>query len=323
MLVFFVVSFCIAKHSKADYPNWAFAKYVYEYGQLEKIELLDGLDLSNRNLFNNSITRRLGELRNITFDNSRLSYSALVETTFINCSFRGTNLFQVDASDTGFKDCDFTDADISKATFYHMYPHNLMQTVNYKNKDLSNIKIETWKYWDDTETIDTSCDFTGFNLENAWLPRDVEKCNFTDARINGTRLYGVRWKGADSYLPSFSKEQLTTTHNYKIGIFLGTQFSGVDFSHVDFSGMNLTGCKFEQGNTGIDAVYLVNYSNFDQTNIENAVISGCDFSGAENLTLDQIKSTWNYKVGRMEGITLPSKLQEQLDAERQVEGKSL
>jgi len=49
-----------------------------------------------------------------------------------------------------------------------------------------------------------------------------------------------------------------------------------------------------------------------------SVFSDCDFARTEdNLTLDQIKSTWNYKVGRMEGIVLPQELQEALDIERQ------
>jgi len=38
----------------------------------------------------------------------------------------------------------------------------------------------------------------------------------------------------------------------------------------------------------------------------------------KNLTLAQIKSTWNYKHGRMEGVELPDELADALKAEEKL-----
>ena len=76
-----------------------------------------------------------------------------------------------------------------------------------------------------------------------------------------------------------------------------------DFTGLDFSGFDLTGTHFARNLKGI--------------NLTNAVITSGDFSRATNLTLDQIKSTWNYKTGNMEGVILPKEIQEVLEAERQ------
>jgi O-phosphoseryl-tRNA(Cys) synthetase len=56
---------------------------------------------------------------------------------------------------------------------------------------------------------------------------------------------------------------------------------------------------------------------FKGANFTDAIISGCIFTNnVKNLTVEQIKSTWNYKVGRMDGIKLPPDIQKALDAEK-------
>ena len=297
ILISFVAFLGIITHAKADYPNWAFSKYIYEYGRLEKIELNDGLDLSNRNLFNNSINRELNELRNIRFDNAQMGYCSFAETTFVNCSFRGAKLYQVDAGDTGFVDCDFTDADISRSVFSGLLFENIIQTKNYKEKDLSNISIGFWSEAHPSKTDEKAgLDFTDFNLENASLPYQATGCIFTNAKIAGAQL-------------TLSKEQLMSTHDYMKGSLVKITFKGVDFICMNFSQINLTGCRFER-----DGGMKVKLKDADFT---NAVISDCDFSAVEDLALNQIKSTWNYKVGRMEGIKLPNEIQDILDAEKE------
>jgi hypothetical protein len=104
-----------------------------------------------------------------------------------------------------------------------------------------------------------------------------------------------------------------------------------DFSDYDFSGKDLSGFRFR-------------YCYFNNTNFENSNISGVHFyknftspfhpyfpecgpflpfspfleKNVNNylLTSNQIKSTWNYKHNRMEGIVLPERIAEELAAEK-------
>ena len=60
--------------------------------------------------------------------------------------------------------------------------------------------------------------------------------------------------------------------------------------------------------------------NFHGVDFTDSIISRCVFieevSEVQNLTLEQIKSTWNYKAGRMSDILLPKAIQQALDAEQ-------
>ncbi|MDR1477930.1 MAG: pentapeptide repeat-containing protein, partial [Planctomycetaceae bacterium] len=71
---------------------------------------------------------------------------------------------------------------------------------------------------------------------------------------------------------------------------------------LNLSQFNLTGCQF--------------LGDLTDVNFTDAVISKCDFGWLSNITIDQIKSTWNYKTGRMNGIKLPEEIQKTLDAEK-------
>ena len=51
------------------------------------------------------------------------------------------------------------------------------------------------------------------------------------------------------------------------------------------------------------------------------MITNCDFAnyhvcGNKGLTTEQIKSTWNYKHGHMEGIILPKDIADALQQEK-------
>ncbi len=98
-----------------------------------------------------------------------------------------------------------------------------------------------------------------------------------------------------------------------------------DASNYDFSNKELCGFRFHN-------------CNFTNANFENTVITGVHFfknisshydpistynnrflptgEKAYGLTLDQIKSTWNYKHNRMEGIVLPERIAKALAAEK-------
>ena len=121
---------------------------------------------------------------------------------------------------------------------------------------------------------------------------------------NGSR--GLRLFGDCEFIGGTAKGTLEQFANFAAGDLTGTRFDTVDFSGVNLATQNLTRCSFR------DCI-------FEDTNFEDAIISGARFSVFRSkdghLTLDQIKSTWNYKHGRMEGIRLPEKLAKALGKE--------
>jgi uncharacterized protein YjbI with pentapeptide repeats len=296
---------------QGDFPDKGFSRYVYQ--RTVDMELQDGIDLSYKYLPDASFTRALGDLRDINFTQADLQHSDFSETTYINCNFTRAKMRGVESLDAAFVNCDFTDADITGATFELLSSENIKQTRNYKKRMLANTKI-------------MHCDFGGeldlsnFDLENAVLPKGVVSYDFTDARIKGVSVIGV----AFDYIsppdkikksPSFTKEHLYTTKDYKSGAIIGVTFCLVDFRNVNFLNMNLSGCTFSKLYYGSgDTSSGCDFKNADLT---DAVISNCDFTDTMNLTLAQIKSTWNYKVGRMDGIELPKSIQDELDKEKE------
>lgn len=304
--------------------------YVYYFG--EKHELKPGTQLINKFLRGQGFEKEYGRLYDVNLDRSNLESAYFGKTAFIRWSFRGTNMRNIKTEWTEFIDCDFTGANITGAQFEQLSTKNLAQTVNYsKYRNLSNIKIETWTHgsspdnlkrelaqrdedsnWSAPDPNDTGFDFSECNLENSWLPDNLKGCDFTDAQINGARLASAVLKDGSR---SFTMKQLKSTHTYKTGALVNVTFEGMDFSDMDFTSMNLTGCRLLLTPIGISVLALK--CNMQNAVFTDAVISNCDFRGTENLTLEQIKSTWNYKNNRMVGITLPEEIQAALDAEKE------
>jgi uncharacterized protein YjbI with pentapeptide repeats len=147
----------------------------------------------------------------------------------------------------------------------------------------------------------------------------MEGCNIKDALIQGSSFDGqVDLEYVENPDPKtqtaypkvcrfqktgITKEQLLTTRDFKFAYVSNVSFSDVDFSHSDFSNMNFSGCYF-----GMTKHLGGNGCNFTGVKLTDAVISNCNFRGAVNLTAEQIKSTWNYKNGRMTAVILPKYL---------------
>ena len=66
-----------------------------------------------------------------------------------------------------------------------------------------------------------------------------------------------------------------------------------------------------------DSIISVSVNTENGLDITDSVITDCDFTDFKGLTLENVKSTWNYKHGRMEGIKLPEEIQKALDAEKE------
>ena len=91
---------------------------------------------------------------------------------------------------------------------------------------------------------------------------------------------------------------------------MDVQMYNMDISGLDLSHFNLTGCVFGS---------IRNSTNVSEVIFSDAIITKCNFWQSIGLTTEQIKSTWNYKHGRMDGVILPQDIQAALDAEK--EGK--
>ncbi len=180
----------------------------------------------------------------------------------------------------------------------------------------------------------TGCDFTGADirgvrfaacvLREAQLNRGVfpgvvfssmnlQGWNFANADLRGAGFGGVTLDGADfsgadircaRFNGSMSRKQLCSTRSFQEHVLTGIHFTSMPFAGLDLRRQDLTRARF----------YQCDLTDADFT---DAVISGGVFRGNKNLTLDQIKSTWNYKHGRMEGIRLPEELAKALEQEAQ------
>ena len=145
----------------------------------------------------------------------------------------------------------------------------------------------------------SNTDFSGFRFETAaCLGRgSVRGANFEDARFIGSNTLIA--------CPDMTVEQIKSTWNFKnreMRFHLGK--TDLDWSGTDFS----------------------NFS-FEWSNLDGADVSGADFTNAmfygfyslekcHGLTVDQIKSTRNYKTGYMD-MKLPQEIADQLRAEKQ------
>ena len=132
-------------------------------------------------------------------------------------------------------------------------------------------------------------DFSGHSLRGAV---------FCDVRLTGARFNNCDIRNA-SFIRCITPEQLRSTKSYKQGNLTGLRLvqlnkAGLRFDGFDFSRRILAGGHLTIDGAGVD--------------LSDAVITDADLTRCTSLTADQIKSTWNYKHGRMEGIVLPKDL---------------
>ncbi len=236
-----------------------------------------------------------------------------------HCNFSKANLkYSREISDPKG---DFTDAEIEGAEIY-LSEKQLVSTASYQRKNLA---------WTSLHQPVHQVSFAGFLLRNTLLTVD-EVCDLTDADIRGSadrRLqtgwgsYGDTWEvpcvipvttRIRFYLSSqrmnqgeqklkateFPWRMIQSTKSYQEGTLEGFTFDeNVDWSTIDVSGLNLTNAVLG--------------GNWENAQFEDAVITGADCRG---LTLEQIKQTWNYKYGHMEGVTVSEEVQAALEAEK-------
>jgi len=209
---------------------------------------------------------------------------------FRNAQLNGALFCSPDLSE-----CDFTDASIGgMGVNGGIIPfEKIASTQSYARRNLRGVGfggITVTDRWDLSGVDLTGASFVGHGV--------LADADLTNANISEC-----------DFRCSVTKEQLFSTRNYREGRLLNLQIYYRNFSGADFSGMNLTGCRFGS-------------ADFAGASFEDAVITDVDFCHSplhpcKNLTPAQIKSTWNYKHGRMAGIRLPEKLAKALKEEEE------
>jgi len=277
-------------------------------------------------------------LRNVSFKNANLTRAS------IYAPGDQTDRDKKDEKewDYSIKTVDFSDAVINgfRCISYDneieilMSWSQLYSTLSYKNKDLRNFYLSNLEY---NHTRSDHLDFSGFNLagadfSNTWYMNQdwhFGRVTLTDADITDVifqkyhRIFGhgvLRTRKTDiGYCIITPQHNLTfaqfkSTKNYQYGDLRDFCFSGGDLSDWDFSGMNLTGTIFKGGR---DQSLKDTNLNLTNTNFTNAVITNASFGDdIDGLTPEQIKSTWNYQNGHMNGVRLPRHIQEVLGLEK-------
>lgn len=230
------------------------------------LSVLNGFDLSGRNLRQSKLHLLARELRNVNFDSADLTGSDLRETHFDSCSFRNAILRRVNLA--LWPNCDLTGADITGCTAL-MFREQLISTLNYKRKDLSGCDL-SGEY--------DGVSFARFNLNGTRLAYSLVGCDFSDASISDSTL-------------SLTKEQLVSTRNYGLRDLNGTTLKESDYSEMNLSGMSL------------GLFRKCNLSEVDFTNafFEPPAPKEPSWPTMRNgfihsqITREQFYSTWNYK----------------------------
>ena len=286
-----------------------------------------GLDLSNQIFDEFHIPSKQDEdlylidavyFRNVNFSGSNFYGTDWGGASFENCDFsradlRNANIVYPSLPGGSAKGCDFTDAKIDGAQI-HLDAKQLQSTETYKRKDLRGMSFSSVDY--------NGLDFAGFNLEHCSFGGDCpwSDCDFTNASIEGMSVVayfgylandGFRrhmLAGARSRVrgKEFKIEQLLTTKDFKKGIVKGVRVDNIVFptTTVNLSKMAFIDCCFASPTPA-------------KIDLTDAVLVECDFRDFDGLTLENVKSTWNYKHGRMEGIKLSEEIQKSLDAEKE------
>jgi uncharacterized protein YjbI with pentapeptide repeats len=296
-----------------QHPLWSYDSPVdgfrtdknYDYLTLDN-GLLDGpiLQLSHLNFdgcsFRNSYFREIGAV-------------FITDCSFIGADLRGAcwAICNADLEKCNFKDVRIA-LDSNRHAFKSIFQYTVLPAViilaskDFKEKNLCGVHgiVDGNGDW-------SGIDFSGFNLTYSDLG---EGCNIRGALIHGATI----WEQAAKHLRD--------TVDFQNGCVADCEFRACDFTSFDFSGINLTGCRFLPKNPDEDDQKNLNMV-YKKTNVtgakfHDAIISNCQFKHVVGLTVAQIKSTWNYKNGKMKGIILPPDIQKALDEEMKQKDKN-
>ncbi len=236
--------------------------------------------LSTRNYQGKDLSRTVleGDFHGVSFAKSNLRGAR-----FVGCNLQG---------------CDFSDADISRCRI-RLSKQQLCSTKNYKRHNLDGIHF-------------LGCDFRGADLSDQNLGY-LDRCDLTGADLTNASLSSAP-AAMEHLLPNprpstgfsdcqLSAEQFYSTRTHKSGkLPPHSGFDNMDLEGWDFSGMALHDVGFPQ------------------CSLQGANLTGSRgglFEHAEGLTVDQARSTYLVKHGKLDdtGFTLPEEIEKTLRAE--------
>ena len=263
----------------------------------------DGNDFSNRTFNRMVIDSGQGDLleyvKNINFSGCRFNQVCIVDYYFTDCDFSGARFYDVQMLSDVTDGCNFTDAWINNSQI-RLMPEQLLSTASYKAKNLVGFDPGYNAFYQGVS-------FAGFDLRYCGFQHaQMIDCDFTDATIEGATLGHLRI------------EQLLETKDFKQGLVKGVKlgtYNSVWPEHVvDLSKMVFIDCEFDLTWEIYDLTKKEDVCFTGKVDLTDSVISGCHIG--YGITLENIKSTWNYKHNRMEGIKLPEEIQKALYEER-------
>jgi uncharacterized protein YjbI with pentapeptide repeats len=228
---------------------------------------LSNLDLTKAWLYDKNLTD--ASFENATLTNAYLMYADLTRTNFTNATL----------TDADFTDATVTGVGFSDTTSRGFTAAQLYSTANYKNGDLSGIRL--------TMNDLTDWNFAGKNCTNAGFSyATLTNADFTNAIVTGASFNDTTSQG-------FTAAQLYSTASYKNGDLSGIKLMSNDLTGWNFAGQNLTGAIFS-------------YSTLTNTDFTDAIVTEANFGNAPShgFTADQLYSTASYKNGDLRKIWL-------------------
>ena len=216
------------------------------------------------------------------------------------------------APDVDFTDTVFLNVQASDITF-----EQIQQTWNYRHgrlalsqwplelcrkhgipdplDDQSKLVLEspTGRFADDPLP---PCKLRGnIRLQKAWEKTDLSNVLFENAILDYELHPSESWKLTDNYRFGYFYK---ITFHHGAGFGSGTDLSAILFHECVFIGTSWKKCR-----------------------LDDAVFYRCDLTESTDLTLEQVKSTWNYKAGRMSLSKWPKHIEKALEEEEKAKAQ--
>jgi len=209
-------------------------------------------------------------------------------------SFRGSVIHDWSCECPISENCDFTDTWFGSGELRGLSQKQLVSTRNFTEK---NFPLSVWGKLRDLDLKDFQ--FSNGDLEHL----DVSGSNLENVRFTRCRL------------PKLTDEQLRQTWNYRVGNFTGIQFCNELQWKKEWNENNITlenawNAVVFGGRSSHTAIQIA-----PNADISDSVFILCDLSTSSGLTLEQVKSTWNYKTGHLSIVRWPKHIEEVLKTE--------
>lgn len=249
---------------------------VFADGSVEKI--VDGANLSQRVVASLMICNT--RVENVDFSGSTILRGSFDQAVLVRCNFSGTFLRGAFCDNyTQFVDCVFDDALLDGFNCDALSAKQLKKTRNFKRPS-SLAEAKSGK-----------------------IPPERLYMRLYDVRCADLDFSFAYLRGSYRGLSARQLRQTLDFH-HKIYRELRVVASGaplLDYRDFDFSRSSFVECQF------VDL-------DFTGADFTDAAFHECSLSG-RGLTLEQMKSTWNWKARRMDLLSLPPELQAQVDAQ--------